>query len=258
MSEEKRNKMESVRKRWAKQHQQTPPADVPAVGAGGGSHFAKPSSVQSVRSAAPAGGGKAPTVLGAAKHSAPAPGGRENDIAVLSPEQQHVQRHLKITGVSGEMPGLPLKLKRSPALPYSRYNKRYVNRPFKLTLSSLVHLFDTKPVEGAPAYSWVPFLAYAGAGVAASLIWAVYAFAVAGTPLVAGSVESAAGLAVLLSIVLGGLAVAAVVVALTSRGDKGFEPSDALASALGKTGAAMVLAVAAWIGANAAVTYIAL
>lgn len=198
----------------------------------------------SSRPAAPA----APAQSGA--HAASSPSATPS--APATPAAAH-QR--KISGVSGEFPKVPLRPARSQAIPYSRYNKRYLQHAERVDLGSVVGSFSTSGIEGAPAYGWAPFLGYGAVSVLASVVWCAVVCLTSTEAPVAGDASLTAGIALLVLIVLGGLGTVAVTTALSLRAYDDLSRADVLASAVGKVALSLLVAVAAWVGAMAFVTY---
>ncbi len=244
-------KTDSIRKQWT--HQRLDGRAGSKNAAPRGSHFAvqdslKPSSVQRDMSS-----DAIKTVEVSPQAAATVQPQPPHALASLSPEQQNIQRHIKITGASGEMPAIPLRLKHSPALPYSRYNKRYTHHPETVGSSVFCALLHT-PKEGAPAYGWTPFAVYGIAGAVVTLAWCVATKVMnTGVPS-SDSFEMTVGLALLCLVVCAGIVLAVVTTLMTLKGDEDSVKIDVLASALGKTALMMLADAAVWVLAMAFIT----
>ena len=124
-----------------------------------------------------------------------------------------------------------------------------------MDLGSVVGSFSTSGVEGAPAYGWAPFLGYGVVSVLASAVWCLAVHLTSTEAPVAGDLSLTLGLVLLVLIVLGGLGTVAVTTALSLRAYDDLSRADVLASAVGKVALALLVAVGAWVGAMAVVTY---
>lgn len=261
MPVQKQSKTDSVRKQWTRQRTGEP-AHAPEA-APRGNHFAKPSpSAEILALPDPSrdeGGSDVPALPPTQstvpqgqqpprRVQAPAPGTPVQDVPQAS------QRHVKITGASGEMPALPLKLKHAAARPYSRYNKRYVHHPEKASMAAAFAAFENAPRGGAPAYGWMPFAVYGLAGAVVTLAWcAAVKLTTTGVP-GSGSLEMVIGLALLCAVVVAGIVLVAVTTSMTRRNNDDLATVDVLASALGKAALMMLADAVVWVLAMAAVT----
>lgn len=270
---------DSVREQWAQQRvASTGHAPSRDDAQPRGSHFAKPSPVpssdaaaqpvapsspqQGQRGASGASGKHARMVLPSISTPMPVvsaadlPSQPAVSAAAAQPAATSQAPHQrKISGVSGEFPKVPVRPARSQAIPYSRYNKRYLQHEGRMDLGSVVGSFSTSGVEGAPAYGWAPFLGYGVVSVLASAVWCLAVHLTSTEAPVAGDLSLTLGLVLLVLIVLGGLGTVAVTTALSLRAYDDLSRADVLASAVGKVALALLVAVGAWVGAMAVVTY---
>lgn len=242
---------ESVRDRWARQRKESAESGSPASAQrapGAGSHFAQSRAARQ----APAGGSSGPAAR-VAYPSARA-GEAERRPAEAAPGGQ---RRARIAGVSGELPKVPVRVKRSAAVPYSRYNLRYreTEGAAGRGQESLAQAWVQERMEGAPALGWKAFAVYGAVSAAACAVWCLVAKLSSAEPPVPGDPSLTVGIALLVLIVAGGVAVAAATTALTRRRHEEVALGDALASALGKTALMMIGAAVVWVAAMAAVTY---
>lgn len=272
MSAKKHNMMESVRSQWMRQR--SGGSDAPR-----GSHFAKPGAPAApVSQETGEDGPSSPSPMGPGlptpdfSHAlmAASPDDSLANMPAVAQEapqtagepaasgQQGAQRHIRITGASGEMPAVPLRVKRSPAIPYSRYNKRYLTDGPKMDLETAFGAFANEPMEGAPAYGWKPFAVYGIASVALSLVWGVAVKVAVPGQLSADSFEVTLGVALLCATVVAGIALFAATTAMTRRNVPDSSSVDVAASALGKTSLMMVAGVAMWVLASFVVTNVSL
>lgn len=149
------------------------------------------------------------------------------------------------------MPAVRVRVRRSEALPYSRYNKRYVcDAPSASERRgegpSALDLFRAEPVEGVPVYSWMPYLAYGAASALLPLVWLVVVrFALSAQPQ-AGDVSMTVGVLLLCAIVLSGIVLVACT-ALQSKKNDDMPTGDAMTLALGKTAPMMVAGTGVWV-----------
>lgn len=178
--------------------------------------------------------------------------------SVASERQDSPQRRVRITGASGEMPVVPLRVKKSPAIPYSRFNKRYLTQGPKMDFGSALGAFAGEPMEGAPAYGWKAFATYGIASVALSIVWCIAVKIAVPGPLSADSFEATLGVVLLCVTVVAGIVLFAVTMSMTRHNVPEYPASDIAASALGKTSLMMVAGVAAWVLASFFVTSVSL
>lgn len=160
--------------------------------------------------------------------------------------------HFKITGVSGEIPKVPIKVREAQIDSYSRYNERYTTNNPRATLTSKpsgasLGGFATQAVPGQPAYSWKPFVLYGGCAAIASLLWVVFAKLTGSGAPVMGSLEMNIAMVLLCLVVIAGAAVIASTTMITKRSDDQLPTADIVASALGKGSVMTLVGVAVWI-----------
>jgi len=230
MSINKNNSDQSVRKLWTKQRK-SEGLPVSAAKADRGSHFAVPA-----------------PVVDAEPASKPAPAAG-----------MHRHAHLKITGASGEMPKVPVRVRKADVDSYSRYNTRYIGEnPATGDGSARRGGFATTPAEGQPAYSWKPFVLYGGIAAIVTLLWVAVAKLVQTGPVVPGTPLFTLGIALLCLIVFSGFVLIAVTVSLTKRTDPELMTADVAASALGKGACVLLVGVGVWIAASAVLTLLVL
>lgn len=226
--------MDSVRKQWAQQRKGAAGHPAGSSASSSGSHFAAGSEAAEKKA------GRTPA---AAKTSVAMPA-RSNNAA----DAGHAQRHLKIVGASGEMPAVPVHIRRSEALPYSRYNKRYTSQaPAASPVSSVRNLFANDAVEGVPVYGWLPYGIFGAAGALASIVWLVVVRLVLAAPLKTGDMAMTAGLAIFCVIVAAGVALALATAAISLRNDDDLVREEALTLALAKVAPMMVADTVVWI-----------
>lgn len=206
-----------------------------------GSHFASP---QGAARQAPA--------------RAAYPSARQAEAGRRGASSQEAPRRARIAGVSGEIPKVPVRVKRSAAVPYSRYNLRYREAEGSAgqRVPSVAQVLMQESLEGAPAFGWKAFALYGAASVAACALWCLVVELASDEPPVPGDASLTAGIAILVLIVAGGVAVAAATTAVTRRRREDVSLGDALASALGKTALVMMGAALVWVAAMAVVTYL--
>lgn len=178
--------------------------------------------------------------------------------AAVSEPQDSQQRRVRITGASGEMPVVPLRVKKSPAIPYSRFNKRYLTQGPKMDFESALGAFAGESMDGAPAYGWKAFAVYGIASVALSIVWCIAVKVAVPGPLSADSFEATVGVVLLCATVVAGIALFAATTSMTHRNVPEYPVSDVAASALGKTSLMMVAGVAVWVLASFFVTSVSL
>ena len=190
--------------------------------------------------------------VGSGSHFA-APAAAEPNQQVVPQRSKHA--HLKITGASGEMPKVPVRVHTLTVDQYSRYNERYgTGQPAETGASVQSRGFSTTAVPGQPAYSWIAFLVYGAISIASILLWVICAklfgvpFPVPGDPMLT------CALALLCFVVVAGFVVIALTVSITKRSDDSLLTSDVVASALLKGSLSMFASVAVWIVALFVVT----
>ena len=222
MSTKKNNAHRAKILTWGNKQKKGEAAQLQQAAVGNGSHFAAPSAGESHQQAVP---------------------------------QHSKHAHIKITGASGEMPKVPVRIHAVSVDQYSRYNERYgTGQPAEKGASARVGGFSTTAVSGQPAYSWTPFLVYGAISIAAILIWIICA-KLYDVPLpVPGDPVLTLAVALLCLIVVAGFVVIALTVSMTKRSDDSLKTSDVVASALLKGSLAMVASVVVWIAALYVVT----
>lgn len=163
---------------------------------------------------------------------------------------------IKITGASGEMPKVPVRVHASTMKQYSRYNERYAaaqtGKQGSAEKGSTA--FTTKAAPGQPAYSWIPFLVYAAICIAASLAWVIVAKLVGAAVLVPGDPMLTLALVLLCAIVVAGIGLILATASITRRSDDELMAADVVASALLKGSLAMFVSAACWMGCLMLVT----
>ena len=262
MSTKKQNKVDSVRQQWTQQRKGEMSAreETPVSR---GSHFAKPIGssgiVETIKfdeidaddalfsiPAVPT-----PMVPSPSPTAVPTSGDSVKDASDM-------HRHLKIVGASGEMPAIPRKATKNPAaLPYSRYNKRYLTESSNTPFSAPLFEGGEDPSD-ALAYVWKPYLAYGLVCVVTSIVWGVvtrFALSNDGVP-VDGDISQTCGLALLCLIVVGGVGVAVATAMVTLRNNEDVSGGDVFASSLGKTMLMMLIGIAVWFAMMALVLFL--
>lgn len=248
MPQEKQDIAGSVRTQWALQRKGEPARSQEGAAAPRGRHFAQPANNVPNRSERMESDETADAASGL------------TGSATESMQQQGVQRQRRITGASGEMPAVPLRVSYPPALPYSRYNKRYLTGVSQqgggTAGASSYGLFATLPITGAPAYSWAPFLACGLTNAFLSILWGVVVFLVAPKPLIAGDMWLTIGMALLGLIVLSNMVMVVSTAIVSMRNNGNLVKRDVIASSSIKVAFMLIADILIWVLSTALATLV--